>query len=309
MTKQIDIFEPIKDRVLQLIDEKTCHKEISFAIQHIKGNNLLEKATIESKQKAVLNVAQIGLTLNPVAKETFLVPRFISYKDGDEWKKKIECCLEPSYVGLVKLLTDAGSVTSINTQIHYEGDIFDIDLATATIQHKPYFINGKEKGNIIGAYSRAKLLTGEYQIEYMTAENLYDIRDRSESYKAYKEKKIKSCIWTTDETEMMRKTVLRRIYKYLPRTDKMDRIDNAIELDNLDYKPSAGTISYIESLLQSSVLGERERIAIGDEISIMSNKRAYEVINYLKDNQKGLRDGIVNTQTINDELDRKIKDT
>jgi recombination protein RecT len=89
------------------LDKVTVMKEISFALQHISKNKSLEKCSPESKLKSVVNISQIGLTLNPVAKEAYLVPRWNSVSGG------MECCLEPSYVGLIKLLTDAGSVTSV----------------------------------------------------------------------------------------------------------------------------------------------------------------------------------------------------
>src|SRR5689334_11701957 len=81
-------------------------QEISFAIQHVNKSPQLQKCTTESLQMAVLNISNIGLSLNPAAKEAYLIPRWNGVT------KVTEAALEPSYVGLVKLLTDAGSVTS-----------------------------------------------------------------------------------------------------------------------------------------------------------------------------------------------------
>ena len=93
-------------------------QEISFAIQIINKSPQLQKCSKESLQVAVLNISNIGLSLNPASKEAYLIPRWNSAA------KQNEACLEPSYVGLVKLLTDAGSVTSVLCQLVHEGDVF-----------------------------------------------------------------------------------------------------------------------------------------------------------------------------------------
>jgi len=96
-----DQFKLIEDRFVALTNADTFTKECSFALQHFGKNSYLNGSTTESKLQAVMNVAQVGLTLNPVLKLAYLVPRF---SNG-----KVECFLEPSYQGLVKLVTDTGS--------------------------------------------------------------------------------------------------------------------------------------------------------------------------------------------------------
>lgn len=115
---------------------------------------------------------------------------------------------------------------------------------------------------------------------------IYSIRDRSETYKAYVAGKIKSCTWVTDEGEMSRKTVLKRIYKYLPRTERMQQIDNAIQYDNVDYMASDDQLSYIDNLLHTSTLEQQQKDMIELELTVMNAQRASEVINMLKLNQQ-----------------------
>jgi recombination protein RecT len=232
-----ETFNPALKRMQELgMDIIQIKKEISFAIQHFNKNPKLMETTPESKLAAVENIANIGLTLNPVAKEAYLIPR---------WNKTVrgmECVLEPGYVGLVKLLTDAGSVTSIVTNIVCQSDLFKINLADnqQPVLHNPELIKSK-RGEIIGCYSLATLPDGSKQVEWMDIEELYKIRNRSETYNAYVNSKISTCTWVTDETEMMRKTCLKRIYKYLPRTEKMNRVDEAIGLDNSSYQTEVQT--------------------------------------------------------------------
>ena len=85
---------------------------------------------------------------------------------------------------------------------------------------------------------------------------------------------------------MTRKTVIKRIYKYLPRTDRMTQIDEAIAADNSDFAISDAQAYYIESLIATSTLEERQRGAIEMEVPVMSSSRATEVIEMLKANQQ-----------------------
>jgi phage RecT family recombinase len=275
-------FQPAEKRMMELgMDVVQIKKEISFALQHINKSDKLQKCTPESKLAAVVNIANIGLTLNPVAKEAYLIPRWNKLVNGNE------CALEPSYVGLVKLLTDAGSVNSMVTQVVYEHDReFELNLADnrEPVVHKPELVKSK-RGNIIGCYSLATLPDGTRQVEWMDIEELRNIRQRSETYVAYLAGKISTCTWITDESEMMRKTVVKRIYKYLPRTDRMNKIDEAIKLDNTDYTASDEQLNYIENLLSTSTLDDRQRTSIEMEMSVMNGQRASKVIEQLKNNQ------------------------
>jgi phage RecT family recombinase len=262
-------------------------QEISFAIQQINKSPQLQKCSPESKLQAVLNISNIGLSLNPAAKEAYLIPR---------WNNAFKCyeaALEPSYIGLVKLLTDSASVVSIVTQLVYEKDAFSLDVADNRnpVQHKPMLIKS-QRGQMIGTYALATLPDGSRQVEWMDIEELNHIRDRSETYKAFTEGKIKSCTWETDYGEMCRKTVIKRLYKYLPRTERMHYVDTAVHHDNQDYTASNEQLSYIESLLHTSTLDERQRSQLEMEMSVMSSQRASQVIENLKNNQQTVDHGV-----------------
>ena len=261
------------------LDEETVAKECSFALQAIGKSKQLQGATIQSKQSAIINIAQTGLTLNPVMKLAYLVPRWI--RDG------VQCCLEPSYQGLVKLLTDSGSIETINAQLVYENDFFETNSADFDnpIIHKPDPFN--ERGNIIGVYAIAMLKSGTKQAETMSVAQLHEIREMSESYKAFKAGKMSSCVWIDHEGEMMRKTVVRRIVKYLPKTQQFERVAKAIDLDEGDYKASESHKQVAYNMLENSDVVERMEIAsFENKIEFGSPKDVNEVIENLKDRQK-----------------------
>lgn len=264
-------FEVIESRFLELSDQQTFIKECSFAMQLFKANNYLNKATTESKLESVLNLAQTGLTLNPVLKLAYLVPR----KAGNV----IKCHVEPSYQGLVKLVTDTGSAKNIYAHVVHDGDDFEVSLGTETsIKHIPQY----KSTDVLKVYAVAVLSDGSKQIEVMTTQQVDDIRDMSESWKSFQAGRSRSCIWDDHYEEMAKKTVIKRLVKYLPKTNLWEKLGHAIELDNQDYKASHDQIDYIDSLIMSAAIEPEQLDEIEREKAYMTAERASEVIAMLK---------------------------
>jgi recombination protein RecT len=271
---------PISKKMEELgLKKETILKECSFAMQAINKSPQLQKATMESKQAAILNIAQTGLTLNPVMKLAYLVPRWSRDKGSEVY-------LEPSYQGLVKLLTDSGSVKAINAQLVYKEDEFSSNLADFDnpITHKPNSFG--DRGAVIGVYALALLHNGAKQAEIIGLDELHKIRERSEAYKAFKAGKLKSCVWTTDEGEMMRKSIVRRFVKYLPKSNEDDKIAAAISLDESDYKASDAAKEYASNLLLNANVVERIEISGWEHrIETANSKDISEIIEELKEIQ------------------------
>jgi recombination protein RecT len=195
-------------------------KESVFAIQQLQKNEYLQKCIIEAPETlaaSIINVATTGLTLNPALGYAYLVPR------KNKSKNRVECILDVSYRGLIHLLTLSGGVGSVSANIRYKGDQFDIDLGTSPkITHKPMFAT-KE---FVGVYAVAVLPNNTVQFDYMTKEEIDNIKLRSEMGKDDKG------AWKSDYGEMAKKTVIKRLSKYLPKNDTMLRAMEAIQLDN-----------------------------------------------------------------------------
>lgn len=267
--------ERLKDLGLK---ETTVKKEISFALQIVNKSPQLMKCSPQSVASAVVNIANIGLSLNPVLSEAYLVPRWDKKSNG------MIACLEPSYRGLQKLAMEAGAVSRMNTQVVYENDVFEIDLAddVKPVTHKP---DRKDRGDIIGAYCLSTLPDGTKQVEWMEYYEIQKVRDASESWKAYTEKKIPTCIWVEHEGEMIRKTVIKRAQKYLPKTDN-EHLQNAIELDNRDFQASANQLGMIEGLLMRANIPEQMQNQIDRMLrEDVGRIDAQNVIQYLQENQ------------------------
>jgi recombination protein RecT len=198
-------------------------REAGFAIQILEANEYALKMAMSNRQSvinAVTNVAAIGISLNPAKKQAYLVPR-----DG-------KICLDLSFMGLIDLAVDCGSILWAQANLVYASENFKINGFDKPPIHERNPL-AKDKGELIGAYVVAKTRDGDYLTDVMSISEIYDIRDRSSAWKAWVSKQ-KKCPWVTDEGEMCRKTVVKRGSKYWPRISNDDRFQKAIHHLNTD---------------------------------------------------------------------------
>ncbi len=200
--------------------------EKGFAIQILKNNDYLmgvAKSHPASLQQALTNVAAIGLSLNPAEKQAYLIPRAV--KVGDKYVTKV--FLEPSYMGMIKLATDSGSIKWVQAYAVYHEDKFLFTGAGERPIHEFNPFQPEEKrGKFIGVYCVAKTADGDYLTTMMSEEQVHDIRGRSEQWK-----KSQSGPWKTDFIEQAKKSVIRNGFKTWPRTD-LNRLAAAVALSN-----------------------------------------------------------------------------
>jgi len=185
-------------------DKMNFIKEAEFALQALKGNDALVKAATqnpESLEHAIINLASCGISLNPLLKEAYLVPR------------KGKVCLDISYMGLSKLAIDSGSIVWVQAEVVKEKDIFEfMGLGLAPV-HK--FSPFKDRGAVIGAYCVVKVHSGESLSTIMSKAEVDYIRSRSPSGQSA------DGPWANFYEEMVKKTVVKRASKLWPKSDKV----------------------------------------------------------------------------------------
>ena len=191
-------------------------REAGFAIQILTANDYVSRLAANDRQSvvnAVTNIAAIGISLNPAKKQAYLVPR----------KGKI--CLDISYMGLIDLAIQSGSIMWAQADLVYAVDAFTLNGLDKPPTHSfnPF---SKDRGEMVGAYVVVKTHSADYLTTCMSREEIDAIKNRSESVKAGKQSP-----WDTDYGEMAKKTVVKRAYKYWP---KSDRLDEAIHHLNTD---------------------------------------------------------------------------
>lgn len=159
--------------------------------------------TPESVVLAVMQASALGLEPNTPLQLAALVPFKNKHKGN-----RMEAQFIPMYKGLIRLAYQSGEVTKIHARLVHERDSFElIEGVHEDIKHKRY--RGSEgRGAIVGAYAVAHMRNGEPLFEFMDLEELEAIRNSS--------KAKEDGPWVDHRGEMYRKTVLRRLCKFLP---------------------------------------------------------------------------------------------
>jgi len=215
-----DIYA-VKDQFNTVLSDKSINfeREAGFAIQVLSANDYAMSTALNNRQSvvdAVVNIAAIGLSLNPAKKQAYLVPR------KPRHDQPAQICLDISYMGLIELALASGSVKWAQAAIVYSGDTFRLMGYDKPPEHvfSPF---ATDRGSIVGVYVVIKTAFGEYLTHTMAIADVYSIRDRSSAWKAYMDGKTKSGgPWQSDEGEMIKKTCVKQAYKYWPKTERLD---------------------------------------------------------------------------------------
>lgn len=192
--------------------------ENNYAIQQLYKNKIATETAMRnpvSVQNAILNLSSIGISLNPALKHAYLVPR-----DG-------AICLDVSYMGLMHLAQEIGSIEWGQAKIVYTNDEYQNQGLHNQPLHK-YNAFG-DRGEKVGVYCCVKLPSGDYLTEEMSAADVLAIRNTSKS------KDSSYSPWNTFEEEMWRKSVVKRASKYWPKSNSSssgNRLDTAIHVIN-----------------------------------------------------------------------------
>jgi recombination protein RecT len=140
---------------------------------------------------ALVKSAEMGLF--PNGYEAHLIPY------------KTTCTLIADYKGIVKLILQSGSVASVYASIVCENDEFVFNSGSIE-RHVVDF--KKPRGQVYAVYAQATLLNGSKVADAMSLEEVEAIRKRSKS--------SGNGPWQTDWNEMAKKTVTKRLSKFLP---------------------------------------------------------------------------------------------
>ncbi|HDL7826218.1 TPA: recombinase RecT [Yersinia enterocolitica] len=211
-----EIINPLKIEFEQVCSEPslTFKRESEFAMQIFANNDYLAGVAAKngvSTRSAIMNVAAIGISLNPAQKLAYLVPR------------KGAICLDISYMGLMHIAQQSGAIKWCQSAIVRKNDRFMRTSIDRPPTHEfNEFDTIEQRGEVVGAYTVVKTDEGDYLTHTMRAEDIFSIRDRSEAWKKYLSDNTKRCPWVTDEEQMILKTVVKQATKYWPRRERLD---------------------------------------------------------------------------------------
>jgi recombination protein RecT len=209
-----------------------------IALTEIRKNPTLGNCEPLSLIAAVMTAAQLGLEIG-VNGQAYLVPF------------GRECTLIPGYRGLITLAVQSGLVNVIEARVVHENDDFTFCYGLEPdVQHQPTM---DDPGPVVAVYAIARL-AGGVLFDVMSKKEVDSIRARSRAGK--------SGPWVSDYEEMARKTVVRRLCKYLPMSvDKAQKFSAALELDDAANSGSQGLT--IEAAKDGTWVAPDEEAPIG----------------------------------------------
>ena len=211
-------------------------------LTEIRKTPALQQCDRASFLGAMMQSAQLGLEPGSSLGLCYLIP----------YKTEVQFII--GYQGQIELVERDGRVT-VDAHVIYERDEFDFTLGLdASIHHKPYF-GPEDPGQVVGSYAVARYNDGRYKFRVCSRREIEAARARSKSGKS------NYSPWATDYAEMARKTAVRRLFKLLPKSPEMARIQ-ALE-DQLE----AG-----ESQDFSDVLVDVPHVAIGTPEPTVQNE-------------------------------------
>jgi len=170
----------------------------------------LQDCTKDSIGSAVVMAASLGLNLG-VNGAGWLIP----------YGK--ECVLVIGYLGMVDLCYRSGKVESISADVVFKGDLFEYEQGlTPKLKHIPK-LEG-DRGKVYAVYACAKIKGGGSVFVVMSKEDVMKVK------KASKGAAKSDSPWNGDfESEMWKKTAIRRLTKILPKDTEIARV---LEFEN-----------------------------------------------------------------------------
>lgn len=168
---------------------------VRIAITSIRQNPKLAKCSQESLLGALMTSAQLGLEPG-ILGQAYLIP----YKDNVQF--------QIGYKGMIELLRRSGQLSDIYACEIHKNDDFQITLGLhRDIKHNINF--NEDRGEVVGYYAVAVLKDGANSFEFMTKKQVEEHRDKFS-------KTANTGPWKTDFDEMAKKTVIKKLLKYLP---------------------------------------------------------------------------------------------
>lgn len=204
-----EFLQKQKDELAKVMPKTlTPERVVKVAIAAFSKTPKLQDCTVQSVYLAIHQSVQLGLEPGSPLGHAYLVPY------------GTECTLVVGYKGLIALARRSGEIATIEAHVVRARDTFDVAFGTdPRLVHRPY-LDG-DAGDVKFVYAIASLRDGCKQWEVMTVPEIEHIRKKS--------KAANGGPWVSDWAEMARKTVVKRLCKYLPMSVEMA---DAIDADN-----------------------------------------------------------------------------
>jgi len=200
---------------LALPKHVTPERLLRIALSEVRRNPKLGKCSAPSLLGAIFTCAQLGLEPGGALSHCYLIPY------GNE------CQFQIGYKGMIELARRSGQILSLSARAVYKNDHFNYSYGLEEdLRHQPF---DGERGELTHAYAVARLKDGGVQFEVMDRVELEEVRNSSQGYQNARKYNSSDSPWISNFDEMCRKTVIRRLFKYLPVSVEVTRAANLDE--------------------------------------------------------------------------------
>ena len=217
---------------------------IRVAMFEAAKNERLAQCTPGSVYIALAKACELNLVAGGVLHRASLVPMW------NKRAKSYDAELWIEYTGLMDLVKRSGEVAHFVARVVHENDEFEhhFDLDKGEVlKHK---VNYEDPGGLKLAYAVCYYKDGQRQVEVMRKDQINKIRSGSRS--------PDNGPWAQHTEEMWRKTVIRRICKYLPLTPQTSAV-----LDH-DIKSDFEDVGMVDNIVDNDIHSMSEDVIVGD---------------------------------------------
>jgi recombination protein RecT len=205
----------------------TADRLARIALTEVRKNPKLAQCDQTSFLGAVMQCAALGLEPGGALGHCYLIP----FENRRANRTDVQFIV--GYRGMIDLARRSGQIVSLEARAVYAKDKFEVELGLdSRIVHKPDW-DAEDRGDITFVYAVAKLRDGGIQFDVMSRREIERVRNASAGYRvaeatAKKYNKTPDSPWHSHFEEMAKKTVVRRLFKYLPVSIEIQR---AVGLD------------------------------------------------------------------------------
>ena len=149
---------------------------------------------------ALIKCTQLGLEPNNALGQLYLIP----FNNRKQRRMDVQVII--GYKGMIDLARRSGNIESLQAMAVREGDEFSYEYGlNEHLKHVP----GRNRGDITHFYAYAKLVGGGFQFEVLPKSDIDKIMASTQSKGEYGP-------WRDHYEQMGRKTMVRRLFNYLP---------------------------------------------------------------------------------------------
>lgn len=195
--------------------QRNTQRFARIVLTEVRKNPKLAECSQASFASSLMTIAQLNLEPGPLG-HAHLIP----YKN--------ECQFQIGYQGLIELAYRSGKVKTIYAEVVYrkeiEGGTFSYSMGlNRNLHHEIDLLNDLREGDLSAVYAVAELEGGAKSFVVLS------VRDIDRAKKSSQSARSEYSPWSTSPEEMWKKTAVKRLAKYIPKSIEMAQ---AIQLDD-----------------------------------------------------------------------------